>query len=251
MHHIILVDAEIELVPPELWTHPSVRKSAERRGKKPKNMLHDASFHHSAMKRHFTPEDVERRGRPGIAHIFCNLVQESALCRSGHLRLHIHTRNDIVLHIDPRTHLPKAYHRFIGLIESVFNNRWVPSREEPLIYMERCTLGQLLGAIRPVLTVLFTTTATADYDGLFSRQSIAADTEAAYLIGGFPHGGFRTDFDDLNVEAVRMFPEPYPAYIIGMELIADLERVLGIVGGTGRSGGDHGPGGSDGPAEHP
>ncbi|RLE91418.1 MAG: 16S rRNA methyltransferase, partial [Thermoprotei archaeon] len=48
---IIFIDAALELVPKSLWSHPSVRATAARRGKKPGEILLDKSLHYHAMKR--------------------------------------------------------------------------------------------------------------------------------------------------------------------------------------------------------
>ncbi|MCC6050815.1 MAG: 16S rRNA methyltransferase, partial [Thermofilum sp.] len=47
--HLLLAEAGLELVPKELWSHPAVRASARRRGKKPGEILLDVALHHSAM----------------------------------------------------------------------------------------------------------------------------------------------------------------------------------------------------------
>ncbi len=51
MLNLLLVDSEIETVPPEIASHPAVRTSATKRKKPASQILLDATLHHSAMKR--------------------------------------------------------------------------------------------------------------------------------------------------------------------------------------------------------
>ncbi|MEM3342283.1 MAG: hypothetical protein QW728_06280 [Thermoplasmata archaeon] len=142
MLNMILADAELELVPEPCWVHPAVVKDAHKRGKRPSRILLDASIHHQAMR--ILP-DYSRRGRPDIAHFFLLLCLDSKLNRRGLLRTFVHTRNNEVLFVSPKTNLPKNYNRFAGLIESVYNNTVVPSTEDPLLFIRRnMTLKQLL-----------------------------------------------------------------------------------------------------------
>ncbi|MCP8317603.1 MAG: 16S rRNA methyltransferase, partial [archaeon] len=58
---LILAESALELIPHELWKHPSVVKHASSKGKKVSEILLDRSYHHSAMLR---LKDSEKRGRP-------------------------------------------------------------------------------------------------------------------------------------------------------------------------------------------
>lgn len=62
---IILLEASLELVPPEIRSHPSVTKNAKRVGKDPSEVLLDISLHYHAMQ---GLSYREKRGRPDIVH---------------------------------------------------------------------------------------------------------------------------------------------------------------------------------------
>jgi len=90
MLQLVFVEAALELVPPEILGHPSVRRNAKRRGKRPEETLLDRSLHHFAMDR---LPDSEKRGRPDIIH-FCLLeAMGSPLNRAGLLRVWMSTRD--------------------------------------------------------------------------------------------------------------------------------------------------------------
>ncbi|HEU12835.1 MAG TPA: 16S rRNA methyltransferase, partial [Euryarchaeota archaeon] len=107
MLHIVLADSELETVPKELWSHPSVSKQARRRGKRPGNMVLDSNFHHAAISRYF-PGEENRRGRPDIVQYFLLNTLESPLNIYGKLSVYVHTRKNQVIFVDPATRLPKS-----------------------------------------------------------------------------------------------------------------------------------------------
>ncbi|MGA1872555.1 MAG: 16S rRNA methyltransferase [Thermoplasmatota archaeon] len=127
---LILVDSELELVPEEYWSHPAVVQNARKRKKKPSMVLLDSSLHHSVFK---NDEDKNRRGRPDIVHQFLLLGLDSVLNSQGCLRLFVHTRNDVLIKIDPTTRLPKNYNRYSGLFEELLRTGSVPAGRNPLI----------------------------------------------------------------------------------------------------------------------
>lgn len=124
---IILAESELEKIPNQILSHPSVISHSKQFNKRPVNMILDASFHHSAMKN--MPEG-ERRGRPDIVHISLLTALESILNKKGELKVVVHTRNNEAIYIDPETRLMKNYVRFIGLIEQLFEKRLSQPRKK-------------------------------------------------------------------------------------------------------------------------
>ncbi|OGS41942.1 MAG: hypothetical protein A3K67_00300, partial [Euryarchaeota archaeon RBG_16_62_10] len=146
-YFFILADSELELVPPEMLNERCIINSARGRGKLPEKMLLDASHHHPAFHR---IKDSERRGRPDLAHFFLMLCIDSDLTASGQLRTFVHTRNNDVIAVNPETRLPPHYPRFVGLIESVFEQHVVPSRENALLELrQNVPLDVLVNALKP------------------------------------------------------------------------------------------------------
>ena len=65
MISLVLAESSLELVPPELQSHPSVASHAAKLGKKPSEILLDNSWHFAAMK---GIQNEIKRGRPDIVH---------------------------------------------------------------------------------------------------------------------------------------------------------------------------------------
>ena len=103
--NLVFVETALELVPAEILGHPSVRRNAKRRGKRPEETLLDRSLHHYAMT---GLPGQEKRGRPDILH-FCLLeAMGSPLNRAGGLRVWVSTHRGQLIEIDPSTRLPSS-----------------------------------------------------------------------------------------------------------------------------------------------
>ncbi|WP_297534690.1 16S rRNA methyltransferase [Thermococcus sp.] len=218
MLHLVIADSELELVPKSIVEHPAVVNYARRRGKKPEEVILDSSYHHSALRK---LEDGERRGRPDIVHICLLNALESIANREGKLRVYVHTRNDEVIYVKPETKLPRNYNRFLGLMESLFKNRVVP-KDLALLRIEKKTLGELVEEIAP--------------DGVFVMHEegelmkprdfgkvLAGLENPLVIVGGFPHGDFRSRVEGRRVSLYR---EPLMAWTIVNEIVVNFESFI-------------------------
>ncbi len=215
MINLIIADSELELVPKNILEHPAIVNHAKRRGKKPEEILLDATYHHSAIKK---LRDGERRGRPDIVHFCLINALESILNKEGKLRVYIHTRNDDVIYIKPETRIPRNYNRFVGLIESLFKNRAVPPELE-LLRLEKKSLSELLEEISPDATFIM------HEEGKFMKPRdfgsfLLNYSNPAIIVGGFPHGDFRSKVGGTKVSLYR---EPLMAWTIVNEIIVNCE----------------------------
>ena len=209
---LVLADSELELVPPGAQGHPAVRSHARKRGRSPASILLDSSFHHPALKK---LPDGERRGRPDIAHIVLVTAMDSILNLEGRLRVFLHTRNDDVIQVAPETRVPKNYTRFVGLIEDLFEKGEV-AEEAPLFHLDRgVTLkdqfGRLVGPRRAF---------AEDGEPVNLRAAIAEIRgDLIAVVGGFPHGGFRSPVRELCNRVVAIHKEPLKAWTVANEVL--------------------------------
>ncbi len=216
MMHIILADSELELVPQVIQGHPAVVKHANMRKKRPSRMLLDSTYHHQAIRSKF-PTEAERRGRPDIVHFFLMNTMESILNREGKLRVYVHTRNNDVIYIDPRTRLPKAYHRFVGLMENLFHNGYVPSKESPLLHIEKKSLRSLVDEIGAPAIVL------SEKGERESLKSLEIPENVIFIIGGFPSGDFLSNIS-FSDAVVSIYSGTLMAWVAAYEILTEYER---------------------------
>ena len=196
----ILADSELELIPPELLRERCVLSSARARGKAPEKILLDASHHHPAFAK---LKESERRGRPDIVHFFLMLAMDSDLNAMGKLKVFVHTRNDDVIAVKPETRLPPHYPRFVGLIESLYEQRVVPSRENALLELRNgVPLEALVAALKPdEIYVLDQTGREIPPDRLGPDNQ---DKTVVIIIGGFSKGGYRSDLSKFKHETISL-----------------------------------------------
>ncbi|ADT83019.1 16S rRNA methyltransferase [Thermococcus barophilus] len=218
MLHLIIADSEVEPVPKNILEHPAVVNYAKRRGKKPEEVILDSTYHHAALKK---LEDGNRRGRPDIVHFCLINALESILNKEGMLRVYVHTRNDKVIYIKPETRIPRNYNRFVGLMESLFKNKVVPPDLE-LLKLEEKTLNQLLEEIKPDAVFIM------HEQGEFMKpkdfgQLLKQFKEPAVIVGGFPHGDFKSKVDGVKIS---LYKEPLMAWTIVNEVIVNYENAI-------------------------
>ena len=188
---LILAECELERVPKSLRKQPGI---CDRNGRRA--VILDSNYHHRAMR---TLPDAYRRGRPDIVHICLLNALESPLCKEGDLKVFIHTRNDEVIYIDPSWRVPKAYHRFIGLMEQLFVQGHIDAGDTELLRLEHKTLNDLIREESCGLPVKVMHAGGAPYQ---------SGEDAVIVIGGFPHGDFSSAL-------------PYPKYsMYSEELVA-------------------------------
>jgi rRNA small subunit pseudouridine methyltransferase Nep1 len=217
---LLLVDAELERVPSSLTGHPQVATSARRVGASATRMLLDSSLHHAAMRK---LPDGARRGRPDLVHFFLINALESPANRAGQLRLLVHTREDYLVRVEPRTRLVRNYNRFCGLIQQLFETGRVPP-EDPLLTLEPSrTVADIVAQVRPdrVLVLDETGPVRPPWD-VFTADDVARETLC--IIGGFPSGTFRSALPE--GERVSFGPEQLPVWTVAWELLANYERWL-------------------------
>jgi rRNA small subunit pseudouridine methyltransferase Nep1 len=199
-YYFILADSELELIPPELQRERSILNSARMRGKAPEKILLDASHHHPAFVK---LKESERRGRPDIVHFFLMLSMDSDLNAAGKLKVFVHTRNNDVIAVKPETRLPPHYPRFVGLIESLYEQRVVPSRENALLELRNnVPLETLVTALKPDEVIVLDPTGKEA-----SLERKCADVEGktiVVIIGGFSKGDFRTDLTKFKHEKISL-----------------------------------------------
>jgi rRNA small subunit pseudouridine methyltransferase Nep1 len=216
MLHLIIAEAELELVPESIRDHPAVVKYARRKKKKPEEVILDSTYHHAALKK---LPDGDRRGRPDIVHICLLNALESIANKEGKLRTYVHTRNDEVIYVKPETRIPRNYNRFVGLMESLFKNRAVP-RDLELLRMEEKSLGELVEEINPDGIFVMHEGGTPLKLKEFGKR-LASLENPVVIVGGFPHGDFRGETPG---ERISIYKAPLMAWTVVNEIIISFEH---------------------------
>jgi len=222
---IILAESELELIPSQILYHPGVNSYAKQRNKKPQKLLLDSSFHHSAIKDLL---EGNRRGRPDIVHIFLLNSLESILNKKGKLKIIIHTRNNEVIFVDPKTRIMRSYHRFIGLFEQLFEKKKIVTEEKTLLELkENISLEKIIENDDHDFVITF-----SENGKIVELHDYLTDLKAKKInnilciVGGFPHGDFHFDISKYSDDVISIFEEKLNAWAVANELLTFYNKIF-------------------------
>ena len=225
MLDLVFVETSLELVPPEILRHPSVKRNAKRRGKRAEETLLDRSLHHYAMDK---LSDAEKRGRPDILH-FCMLeAMGSPLNRKGQLRLWANTLQGYNVEVAPSTRPPRDCFRFNSLMEQLFVNGKVPTdSNEPLMKLSKASLGDLIKRTSPSKVIALSSHGKSS--NFPDVAKLLLDEESPMvLIGAYPKGAMKAETLDLADEVYSVYPESLEAWTVTSRIVYEYERSIGL-----------------------
>ena len=220
---LVLAESSVELVPNEIATHPAVVRWARRKRKDPRWLILDQNYHHAAIMRLGRPG--AKRGRPDIAHLTLLLALGSPLNMAGQLRCFVHTREDKIIRVDPRTRLPRNTERFVSLLEQLYQEKVVPPIGTPLLTLSNGTLQSLLLELNTDFTVALTTEGQMKPLGDVAAK-LAQHKRPVVLIGGFSEGHFSKETLKLANESYRIHKRRLEAWTVAARAVYDYERAL-------------------------
>ena len=221
---LILAESALETLPKKLWKHAVIKHYSEKRGKAPKFLLLDRSYHHTVMK---SLKGNEKRGRPDIAHFALLEALSSPLNKEQLLQVYVHTINDYVIRVSPQVRLPKNYNRFIGLMEQLFEFGKIPPSGAALLTLTHETFANLLQRIKPTCVLALTRKGAL----LTVEETVAGisdEEKPVVVIGGFPHGHFSKKNLKLVNKAVSMDVEMLETWTVTSRVIYEYERSISL-----------------------
>jgi len=216
---IILAEAALELVPKSILGHPSVLAHSKRRGREPNETLLDVSYHYAAMKR---LKQFEKRGRPDIAHFSILEALGSPLNKEGQLETWIHTVQDQVIRVDPKTRVPRNYDRFLGLMEQLFKEKRVPPQGRPLLQLETLPLQTLVERIRSAMVIVLSTLGKPSTFEEIGR-SLARIHRPVVIVGGFARGHLSERNIKLADQVLSVDRAPLDSWLVTSRIIYEYE----------------------------
>lgn len=227
---LALVESALQLVPEEAQSHPQIKRYAARRQKEAGEVLLDRAYHHAAMRslaaRKY-PIPTERMGRPDIVHNALLQVLETPLNWEGQLRVFVHTQDQQIITINPKTRLPKNYLRFVGLTEQLFAERKVPSEDDALLSIKKGGVRDLIEMAKPKRVVGFSRLGRPALLREVANRVSKFEAPMA-LIGGFPRGHFTDETSRLINDLYRIDRASLDAWVVAGRFIYDYEWSIGL-----------------------
>lgn len=222
--YLLIADASLELVPPEIIRHSAVRSYARKRRKDPRHTILDISIHYHAM---LKLKNFEKRGRPDIVHFCLLLALDSILNKMGLLKVIIHTINDKIIFIKSETRIPRNYNRFIGLMEQLLIKKKVPPNSKtPLMWIdENLNFNKLIKELNPSQIFLFEKHGKPESIRDVSKNIISLDYPMV-IIGGFQSGDI-SNYILKTVDTVySIYPESLSSWTVLCKLISSIENII-------------------------
>ena len=220
MISLILSESALELVPYELEEHPSVISHAKKLGKHPSEILLDNSWHFAAMK---GIKNEIKRGRPDLVHFSILEATTIPLYYQNKLNLFVHTIDNKVIHFGKNVHIPKSYHRFQGVIEKLFQDKKVLSKNELLLEIKDQTFSELIHEINPSSVIGFSTNGQSS-----SYEKIASEIpeNSCIVIGGFQKGHFSDSTQNKITNLYSIGNDSFEGHVIVSRILYEYEKTI-------------------------
>ena len=220
MISLILTESSLELIPSELQHHPSVVSHARKLGKHSSEILLDNSWHFAAMK---GIENEMKRGRPDLVHFSILEATTIPLYLQNKMKLYVHTLDDKVISFGKNVHIPKSYHRFAGVIEKLYQEKEITTKDDVLLEIEEKTFSELLDEINPSKILGFSTNGDNS-----TYEKIAKDIpdDACIVIGGFQKGHFSNSIANKITDLYSVGDESFEGHVIVARMLYEYEKTI-------------------------
>jgi len=215
---LILAESALELVPKELQDHNSVLAYSKKMDKKPSKVILDVSWHFAAMK---GIKNEIKRGRPDLVH-FCLLeCCTIPLYFEEKIHVYVHTIDDRVIFVGDNVHLPKSYHRFLGLIEKLYTEKKIEQNGKKLLEIKDMTFGDLVDKIGAKKVIGFSTKGQTSSYGKIAED---AERDSCIVVGGFSKGHFSDKTLKKIDTLVSVDKNPLEAHVVISRLLYECEK---------------------------
>ena len=216
----VLAESALELVPKEMHNEAAIIRESKQMQTPAAHLILDSSRHQAAMKKRLS--DWEKRGRPDIVHFCALLALDSRLNQEQGVRFLVHTRNNEVIEFAPDVRLPRAYYRFYGLMQALFDQKEIKfGGEKVLITMRKQKLSDLLAELSKT-NALYALDVSGKKAGISEIAKEIKGKDAAFVIGGFPHGAF-AEKQVLKLPAFSISDKELCAWAVMLDVIAACE----------------------------
>ncbi|MGY5144722.1 MAG: ribosome biogenesis protein [Candidatus Nitrosopumilus sp. bin_32a] len=220
MISLILSESSLELVPSELKHHPSVISHARKLGKYPSEILLDNSWHFAAMK---GIENEMKRGRPDLVHFSILEATTIPLYLQNKMKLYVHTLDDKVISFGKNVHIPKSYHRFEGVIEKLYQEKEITTKDDVLLEIKEKTFSELLDEINPSKVFGFS---TKGIKSTYEKIAKEIPDDACIVIGGFQKGHFSNTIENKITDLYSVGDEPFEGHVVIARMLYEYEKTI-------------------------
>jgi rRNA small subunit pseudouridine methyltransferase Nep1 len=137
--------------------------------------------------------------------------------------LYIHTIDNKVIRFGKNVHLPKSYHRFQGVIEKLYQEKKILSKNELLLDIKEQTFSELIDEINPSNIIGFSTEGEQS-----SYQKIASKIpdNSCIILGGFQKGHFSDSIQNKITNLYSVGNESFEAHVVVSRILYEYEKTI-------------------------
>lgn len=220
MTFLILADSSLEVIPPNLRNHPSVKAHAKKLGKPPSNIILDNSWHFGAMK---GIENELKRGRPDIVHLCLLAATSIPLYIQNKISIFVHTIDNNVILVGSQVRIPKSYHRFEGLMEKLFREKEISFENKILFQLKKMSFKDLIEEIDPSQIIGLS---SAGNHTSYEKLVKMIDDQTCIVVGGFQKGDFSKDVLDTLDSSYSVDLQPLEGHVIISRVLYEYEKTI-------------------------
>jgi len=150
-------------------------------------------------------------------------VLESIINKKGQINIIVHTRNDMVITVNPETRIMRNYERFLGLMETLFEKQVVPDEKHPLLSLQQnIPLSQVVEQVQADVAIIFSKDGSSIFlPDYFKELKKQKKNHLLCIIGGFPSGDFHTDLKTITTDTFALYPDMLPAWTVASEILVN------------------------------
>ena len=176
---------------------------------------------------------MRRRGRdpttarPDISHSCLLMLLDSPLNKAGLLQVYVHTRNNVLIEVNPRTRIPRTFKRYAGLMVQLLNKLSVQAVNgtERLMSVIRNPVTQYFPPNTQVIGTSVRAKSLVRIDD-FVQDYFKPDESAVFVIGAFSHGSIDVDYVDTEIS---MSEYPLSAAVACCKVCSAFEKYWNIL----------------------
>lgn len=163
--------------------------------------LLNADYHKSVLLKH---KRDPSKYRPDIVHQVLMSLLDSPLNKSGHLKVYIHTWNNVLIDVDPSIRIPRTFNRFSGLMVQLLHKLSIRASEGSKKLLK--VIKNPITAHLPVGCQKISTSVKGELVNMNEFvASLPVDEPVTFMVGSHAHGECEVDWTEKRI-AVSNFP---------------------------------------------
>ena len=169
-------------------------------------------------------ENELKRGRPDLVHFSILEATTIPLYLQNKMKLFVHTLDDKVIFFGKNVHIPKSYHRFEGVIEKLFQEKKITTKDDDfLLKIEEKTFSQLIDEINPSKVIGFSTQGTKS---TYEKIAKEISDDVCIVLGGFQKGHFSNSIENKITDLYSVGDESFEGHVVIARMLYEYEKTI-------------------------